>query len=321
VKQHGHESLFPAWVLEEIRQDYAQQLQVSISQQREILEIISAFSKSGLEFILLKGADYQLRLYGDAAVRPMADLDLCLDFRDLNRAEKTLKRLGYSISPQYHELRDGHRQLIANEIMFVPPGGKSLFIDLHWSIQAAAYYYHLPYQFLRESAFSIDYQRIPVLVLSPDHTLIYLCLNNYSHFPNLKCLLDLALALTQFQLDWAKIGQEIAGLGCQRPVYLILREVAAFLPQLVSKAILEQLASYCPSLLELVMLHPRLSYLSLGFPSFLKQGRLRRWPRYVYNYLWPHPDYLTAMFGKARRSAYFSKLLHQLYTCTRFGEL
>ena len=58
-----------------LRNDYVLALQAALQEEEEIKELLRALTKAGITPILLKGADLRLRVYGDPAVRPMADLE------------------------------------------------------------------------------------------------------------------------------------------------------------------------------------------------------------------------------------------------------
>jgi len=88
-----------------------------------------------------------------------------------------------------------------------------------------------------------------------------------------------------------------------------LRETARLLPDLIPPAVLKRLANYRPSLLDLLMSRPRLSYASFAFPAFYRHRNISQWLTYLRNNLGPHPDYLTAVYGKSGRAAHPRRLL------------
>ncbi|MDP3182428.1 MAG: nucleotidyltransferase family protein [Desulfobaccales bacterium] len=272
VTQHGWEDYLTTDLLKDLRQDYILELMAASRQEQEIYKVIGALVQAGITLILLKGADLRLRLYGDPAVRPMRDLDLLIAFEDLDRAQQALIDLGYRIYPTYKELRPGFRQRAGNAIHYVPPPDSHLLVDLHWEIAVILDFYRLPYAFLRQKAIPLQYQGLPVYVLSPEHTLIHLCLHLYHHFPLVTQTLDLALALVSLPVDWAKFLKEAARFKCQRPVYLMLQEVAPLLPQAPPPEVMASLARYRPSFMERAVLHRRLGSLTLGIPWGRKTG-------------------------------------------------
>ncbi len=314
VTQHGWEDYLTPDLLKDLRQDYVLEMMTASRQEQEILQVISALTQAGVPLILLKGAALRLRLYGDPAVRPMCDLDLLIAPEDRGRAHQTLTDLGYWISPFCRDLRPGFRQLVGNAIHYGPPPQKSLLVDLHWELAAIMDFYRLPFACLRQDAVSADYQGLAVQVLSPEHTLLYLCLHLYHHFPLITQMLDLALTLGSLPVDWAKFLKEVSRFKCQRPVYLILKEMAPLLPHNLPPGVMAQLARYRPSLPERAVLHRRLGSLTLGIPTFYRHFSLREWVIFMGAKLWPDADYLLAVYGKPDRAAHIRSLLAQVFS-------
>jgi len=309
VKLWGLEGLLPPEAGRLLRQDYLSSLLISGAQQEEISKLIELLNQAKIKPILLKGADLRKRLYLDAAVRLITDLDLLIGLDSLGDAKAVLEEAGYALTPYYHDLRPGHFLLIWNELHFSPPAGKSLEIDLHWELMAAVFFYRLPYPELQKEAVPLNYHGLAAYALSLEHTVIHLCLRAFQIFPDIRIMFDLALFLSSFPVHWEKLRQDTSFFQCQYPVYLILRETARLLPDLIPPAVLERLANYRPSLLDLLMSRPRLSQASFAFPAFYRHRNISQWLIYVRNNLFPHPDYLTAVYGKSGRAAHLRRLL------------
>jgi hypothetical protein len=298
-------------LLQELRQDYLVSLMIAARQSRMVSAFIQDFSRRGLDFILLKGADLRHRLYGDPAARPMDDLDVLIDPGDLPRARRVLADLGFRLTPEYADLSPAYWELLGDAIHYLPPPQGEICLDLHWEIGALLYFYRLPFALLRAAAVPYSLDGLPVSVLSPEDLIICLCLNAQKDpgLPVLRQILDLVLALSRLPVNWPALLDRTRSFRCQRPVYLILRELAAFAPHLVPREALAALAAYRPSLAELMVLHGRLRYLTLGIPSFYRHRNLRDWLKVVKATLWPEARYLAALSGRPDRLAYLKDLL------------
>ena len=296
-KFKGFEDRLPTEVLQSLRQDFSQQLLRTSVQENEIQEILAALADAGIDFILLKGADLSRRVYADPVLRAMSDLDLLLAREVIPLAELVLQKLGYRI---YAGHRD--KRLIVNEVLYTPPKGKILYVDLHWEIVAACSFYYIPYLPLKGQAVSSNYCSIPALVLSPEHLLIHLCLHAFENFPVLSQLLDLALVVLRLPLDWHKVLQEASRFDCQLPVYLMLREIARVIPGKVPVAALAQLGARSPSLIEEMVLRPRLRYLTLALPFFYRHRSLRQWFSFIGANIWPNQEVLETSSGHSQAS-------------------
>lgn len=290
IKQQGLEGLLPAQILEVMRHDYARQLVASLKQGEEITRLLTVLGQAGVQVILIKGADLGLRLYRDPAVRPMADLDLLIAPQDLPRVDQVLKELGYRVLAPTLYLR----AWIRPSRHYVPPPEGLLQVDIHWELPALAYFYRLPYPPLKQTALAADYQGLPVYILSPEHTLIYLCLHAYHHLPEFTQILDIPLFLISFSINWDLVLTELNRFQCQAPVYLMLREMAPVVPQAVPAAVLEHLAGYRPALLEKMVLEPRPRQLTFGFPAFFRHATPREWLSFVWANFWPPSEYLAS---------------------------
>jgi hypothetical protein len=143
IKSRGSEKTVPLPVLKCLQHDYGLALKQALLQDNQADSVLRVLTAAGLEVILLKGADFRGRLYGDPAVRPMADLDLLIPKTKLNEAKAVLTRLGYGCASDSHDLRPGFRERFRASIHLVPQD-KGLMLDVHWQIEAVANLYRLP---------------------------------------------------------------------------------------------------------------------------------------------------------------------------------
>lgn len=298
-------------LLHDLRRDYMLSLNIAARQSEMTLRLVQSFSERRIEVILLKGADLRQRLYGDPAARLMDDVDFLIDRKDLPQARSLLRSLGFHLSPEYADLTPGYWEILGDATHYQPSSEKEFLLDLHWEIGALLYFYRIPFAPLRKGAVPFSSHELSVYVLSPEDLIIYLCLNAQKDpsIPILSQFLDLLLALTGLPINWRTLTDRARSFQCQRPVFLILREVASRAPHLVPQETLEGLAAYRPSLAELMVLHGRLRYLTLGIPSFYRHRSLRDWLKVVKATLWPEAEYLAGLSGRPDRLAYFKDLL------------
>jgi hypothetical protein len=303
-------------ILQHLRNDYILALKEAARQDQEIFKIIRALNGAGIEFILLKGADLRMRLYGDSAVRPMADVDLLVSLDQVSHVNPILKELGLKLQPQCADPRPGFRELFRNELHFSPPQGGSLVVDLHWHLTGMANFYTLPFSRLQKMASSWSYCGQPVKVLCPEHAVINLALHALDELHGAMQIIDLCLALYTMPLHWPTLRQEVTHLRCQLPVYLVLGELAQLLPGIVPSTVLEGLAAYTPSWAENLALHHSLGYLTPHFAVLYRQHRLRDRLFYVAALLWPGADYLNAVYGQPDRVRFLRQFVRTLFSST-----
>jgi hypothetical protein len=308
IGQGRKRNLAPQW-LESLKHDYCLSLQKTLRQEHDALLVLQALSAAGVEVLLLKGADLRLRLYDDPAVRPMADLDLLIPKAALAKARSVLDRLGYGLSSDSLNPRPGFREHFRAGLHFKKPDRTSLMVDLHWHIEAVANFYRLPYESLRRQAIPWDYQGVPVKLLSPEHLLIHLCLHNYDELDQALRIVDLGLVLKRLPLDWRLFLAEADRFRCQAPLYLMLGQLARLFPQTVPTEVLTVLGNYHPSFWERMALNQELNPLVRLVAPLYHHRRPGDWVRYFAALLWPHQDYLGAVYGKQARAAYLRQVL------------
>jgi hypothetical protein len=309
IMRQGWQNTLPHSWLEFLKDDYCFSLQNSLRQEHDALLVLQSLAAAGIEVILLKGADLRLRLYDDPAIRPMTDLDLLIPRAVLDKARSVLGRLAYRLSSDSLDPRPGFREHFRASLHFKKPEQVSLMVDLHWQIEAVANFYRLPYGNLHRQARPLDYQGIPVKVLSPEHLLIHLCLHNYDELNQALRIVDLGLALQRLPLDWRLFLAEADRLGCQAPLYLMLDQLARIFPQTVPAEVLTVLGNYHPSYFEKIALNQRLNPLVRLVAPLYHHRQAGDWVRYFAALLWPHPDYLIGVYGQRARGAYIRQVL------------
>jgi hypothetical protein len=275
LERNQHQKLPPAF-LRELRQDYASALKTAARQEQAAGQVIKSLHQAGIDFLLLKGADLRIRLYGDASLRPMSDLDLLISSGDISRARSLLENLGFSLESTCVDPRPGFRQAFRNELHFLPPSAGSLMVDVHWELTGPDHFYRLSFEPLWNKSVLLDFQEIPVRVLSPEHALIHLCLHTFSE-ESLIHLIDLALALRTFSISWPYLLDQVKHFRCQAPVYRILRAMAQLSPVLVPESVLEVLSNYQPTWAEKLVLHRTLGYFTGHFPNLYHHSTTSEW--------------------------------------------
>ena len=299
VARRGWEGLLSPVSLAALRSDYVRAWREADREQQEIRQVTMALVDAGIETIFLKGADLRLRLYGDEAVRPMADLDLLVSPSQVNRARGVLGSLGFVLQAQCFDPRPGWRGRFRNELHFDPPPGWPLLIDLHWQLDNIFRFYHLPYSRLQEKAIPAEFQGYPVKLLCPEHLVIHLALHTYSEADRVLKIIDLEGALS-LPLNWPFFLEEVARFHCQRPLYLILLGISRLFPQKVPPFILDRLGQTRPSWVEKLALRGSLGPLTGHAVTLSQHLRFRDWVFYLWGLLCPQAEYLAANLRKSR---------------------
>lgn len=143
-------------------------------------QIVPAFQQAHIPLILLKGSAFASDLYGDIALRPMADLDLLIPFQQYPQAVALLQKLNFAPpTPFPFHNRAGWYW---NECALVRPGTPPLTVELHWQLLDIPFYaQQLPESLLRQRAVEVMIAGVPALSLAPDDHLLHLCAHNLYH--------------------------------------------------------------------------------------------------------------------------------------------
>jgi hypothetical protein len=296
-----------------LRDDYVLALQSALQEEEEIKELLRALTKEGVTPILLKGADLRLRVYGDPAVRPMADLDILVAPSQVERALGVLESMEFRLQAQCLDPLPGWRARFRNELHFAPPPGWPLLIDLHWQLDNICRFYHLPYTRLQEKAIPSEYQGYPVKLLCPEHLVIHLALHTYAEPDSVLKIIDLERALS-LPLDWPFFLEELARFNCQMPLYIILLGISRLFPPKVPPFILDRLGQSRPSWVEKLVLRESLGYLTIHAATLYHHRRLSDWFFYLRALIWPQEEYLTAIYGRPDRNVFFHQILAHLFS-------
>jgi hypothetical protein len=304
----------PKEVAQFLKHDFLAALQLFLGQERESRRLLIQLGDAGIETILLKGADLRLRLYEDPATRPMTDLDLLVAPESLGAVANLLENFGYTIGDECVNQRPGFRERYRVGLHFQAPPPGSLMVDLHWGLEAVAGYYRLPFTRLAPQAYTLDWEGLPVKVLSPEHTLIHLCLHFYGEGDIALKLLDLALILSRLPLKWELFLREAAHCRCQAPIFIILQELTELLPGAIPLQVLEELGTNVPRAMERLILRHSHHPLARLLGPLNHQRRLSAWAAYFAALLWPDPAYLEAVSGSPRRLAYLESSLKLLFS-------
>jgi hypothetical protein len=304
----------PKPVVQFLKHDYLAALQLFLVQEGESRRLLARIAEAGIEAILLKGADLRLRLYEDPVTRPMGDLDLLVAPASLGAVREVLGILEYTLSLDSVNPRPGFRECYRVALHFQGPPPGSLRIDLHWGLEAVASYYRLPFKRLAAQAHTLDWERMPVKVLSPEHACMHLCLHNYDEGDDTLRLMDLGMALTRLPLNWRLFLTEAAQCRCQAPILLMLRGLEEILPGSVPPKVLRELETYVSWGMERLILQHSLHPLARLLGPLSHQRHLSAWVAYFAALLWPDPAYLTAVSSSPSRLAYLASSLSYLFS-------
>jgi hypothetical protein len=187
-------------------------------------ECIRALTAAGIPTIVLKGLDYETRLYDSPAARPTADVDLLVPGEHRRRAFEVLDRLGF----EPRAAAPGFDDADYHEVAWTRAGVE---VDLHMALAPLARC-RIDYAAIWSEAEPHRIGATETRVLARQHAAIFQALHMaIDHFdvPAIY-LLDLARLLPT--RDEAIGARKLArAWHCERPLATALALVASFLPR------------------------------------------------------------------------------------------
>jgi hypothetical protein len=187
---------------------------------------LDALHGEGIVPIALKGLD-QIHRYGiEFGARAMVDMDLLLRPDELQRAVGALRGAGWSPTG---EQRRSHWQPYHMAMMSAGP--VRIFLELHWNLVQPGRYRLRPAE-LFERALPVEVCGRQMLGLEPHDHAAYLLLHHVSHHfeRRLKGALDLKMIAEREAIDWALVGERLAGWEALAAGAMSLRHMAKLFP-------------------------------------------------------------------------------------------
>lgn len=205
-------------------------------------EVLAALSRLSVSAIVLKGASIAELVYGNIALRSMTDLDVLVQPRDLDAAERVVRELGYVPDESSHPA-EWYRRCHHHLAPYRSFDGSSI-VELHQHIFPPAAGVRVRIEDLWQRARPAALGSGPALVLAPADLLLHLCvgLSAVEHFVGrFRTLCDVAATIRRYELelDWACLLESARVYALDKHLYyalwlarcLVAADVPAFVLQ------------------------------------------------------------------------------------------
>jgi hypothetical protein len=219
----------PAPFVEALRLAYIQTGTRNTFYLAELEKALNALAAAGIPTLVLKGAALVERVYADAGLRPMVDLDLLLHAGDAPAACALLAAQGFH--PPEVEPAAGLTLAFENELMLLKRGPIAVALELHWSLFDSPFYQHrLPLAWFWQSALPARIGATPARILGPEAELLHLCGHLALHHAGQGLLWqhDIAAVIvhTQDRLDWDLLLAQAVACQLVLPIQTLLPALA-----------------------------------------------------------------------------------------------
>jgi len=211
----------PADVLAELRRLIRATTEYDLTLNAELVGLLIALEREGIQNVTLKGPILRLLLYGNAGLRGSTDLDLLFHARDVGRVRKLLEERGYLLRSPLHW--HGETACLRNresQLSFARPGD-DLRVDVHWRLLPG----YFPPSFEEHEAWR-GLRKIPIAgafgwSLPPEKLVLFLSAHGMKHlWQRLGWICDIARVVQVEQVDWAEVLKQAEATDTTRIVLL-----------------------------------------------------------------------------------------------------
>ena len=205
-------------VWEKLRSIYYSSVVRNMRLYRELLKVVELLNSQGTPVILLKGGHLAETVYGNIALRPMADVDLLAREEDLPRVHRALIEQGYSTA-------DGQLSCQLHLAPYIKEKGQ--VIEVHFSITRPPVSERFAIATLWERVHKYSYQGVEVLTLGPEDLMLHICTHtclDHSFDNGIMPYLDILHTVEHYEdsLSWEQLWERAGEWGIERTVYLML---------------------------------------------------------------------------------------------------
>lgn len=280
---------------------------------RKIRPLLDYLTRSGLDYMVIKGPAVAYSVYPDAALRSFNDLDIVVRERDWAMMHQLL--IGIGFKPE-EDLPQPPPKLVPQAVMYELKywhAETKLLVEVHYDDILNAGLAARDVEGFWQRATMAQVDDIPVKVMSLDDQLIHLCIHAHYHsYTRLNWLSDLAFIVRDHaaRIDWERILKTVqveeAQVGVYYSLYFLERLLGVSAPMGVMAALRPDTfrrrfhERYMPE--EKILLLQPMSRSDFSFyfmplfkrllPDLLVMGRRREKLHYLQRLLLPPQDWL-----------------------------
>lgn len=263
----------PSEILAQLRASFMANVGHNRFRTGALLRLLDRLAADGISAISFKGAVLAEELYGTLALRHFGDLDLLVRKDDVERASAILQAEGYQPVFLPSAAQAGAYLRYQHHLVFFHPTSR-VVVELHYQLREHYFAYTPDTEQLWRQRRQLPVGGRAVAVLSPEDTLLMLCVHGASHcWERLSWVCDVAAFVRVHpQLDWASIFAQAGQLGGVRMLSLGLRLALGLLGAPLPEPILRHLAG--DAALEQLAAQLEQQLFSNNSSSFLQRVRL-----------------------------------------------
>jgi len=216
----SHTELVPESIIKKLRQSCMECKKTSILQAALLLKIARIFKEHKIKLIAIKGVALSQLLYSDFTMREAHDIDIIVDFNQVEYAEEVLiSGLGFTriipdISATSKQVKYLNSRL--KDRVYQHETDKTI-LELHWRFNNIKQVLKIPFQLMYETSSCISLHAENINFLSEEDLWLYQCLHgSMSSWYRLHWISDIARMLFIMQPDWNMLLDKSDKYHCRR---------------------------------------------------------------------------------------------------------
>lgn len=239
----------------------------------EINKIFTKAIEKDIDILSIKGLILAKQLYKYPEIRKINDIDILINFKDIEDVLYLCKQLGYKINNETeinqefidsfnknyffdHHLSPLYKEVFINNTKFNICLEIHVYLLPHWMFEISYKDLELTEILIKRSTYSLDLERT-VKILNIYDNIIFLSMHFYKHYIfdillgfktgeiknniNLSLLHDIALIIDNNYIEWTNIIKYIKDWKCETELAFVFKFLNYFYPNRIPIKIIEEL--------------------------------------------------------------------------------
>ena len=250
LHRHNLDHQIPQSITDHLHHIYYGNLARNILLYNELSQISECFEGREISLVVVKGLALAETVYGNVALRPMADVDLLVEKRNLPEVMKAFSKLGFEILPQEKEItleymNELHLVKHQENMKHLP----SLIVNIHWDLTAPIRFRGATKTNTRQMIERAQPTKIAsrnVLVMASEDQILWVIYHaTFQHpFIGLLQLCDVAelIKLEENELDWQFLVRRARNGRTATATYYLLTSAKRLLGAPIPNRVLKSLS-------------------------------------------------------------------------------
>ena len=229
--------LMPQNILHSMKMSNMQVVKENMLMSAELIKVMQLLEQNGIKAIAFKGPTLAQLAYGDITLRQYSDLDILIDYTQLENAMELLQNNHYLLDED-EKFKISKQNSIYHDVTFYTVSNIS--IELHWQLFSNEFKTDFTLLDIDENMQNIQISNRTLVSFLPEYLIIYLCIHGAKHnWERLEWLVDISKLIQTQQLDWRYVVNLVEKSKTQKIVFSTLHLVHTYFNTPLEKNIQE----------------------------------------------------------------------------------